>query len=125
MIYNLLQVVRGYAAQASPEPVKVNELSTEKLFLDRQEELVALHRMLKGERLREVLPLEERTQAVQARLRALLKQAWTPSWKKARPGKPRPPQPTAKELGAHTSVHKILQEARQQRDKTPINPLKC
>ena len=125
VIYNILQVVRGYAAQASPEPVKVNDLSTEKIFLDMQEELVALHRLLQGQRLLEVLPHEDRAEAVQARLRVLLKQAWTLSWKKARPGKPRPPQPTAKELGAHTSVHKILQEARQQRHKPALNALKC
>jgi len=37
VIYNILQVVRGYAALASPEPVKVNELSTEKIFLDMHE----------------------------------------------------------------------------------------
>jgi hypothetical protein len=125
VIYNVLQVVRGYAAQASPEPVKVNELSAEKIFLDMHEELVALHRMLRGERLLAVLPREGGPEAVQARLRALLKQAWLPSWKKARPGKPRPQRPQAKELGAHTSVHKALQEARQQRDKAPLNALKC
>jgi len=125
VIYNILQVVRGYATQASPEAVKVNELSTEKIFLDMHEELVALHRMLKGQRLLEVLPLEDREEAVKARLQALLKQAWTPLWKKARPGKPRPQQPAAKEVGAHTSVHKILQEARQQREKKPIGNLKC
>src|SRR5262249_2405562 len=125
VIYNILQVVRGYAAQASPEPVKVNELSTEKIFLDVHEELVALHRMLKGQRLLDVLPREDRAEAVQARLRVLLKQAWLPSWKKARPGKPRPQQPQAKELGAHTSVHKVLQEARQKQDKPAFCGLKC
>jgi Transposase DDE domain len=125
VVYNVLQVVRGYAVQGSGEAVKVNELSTEKLFVDMQEELVALHRMLKGDKVLEVLPREERSEVVQARLRRLLKQAWTPSWKKARAGKRRPQQPTAKELGAHTSVHKVLQEARQQREKAPMYDLKC
>jgi hypothetical protein len=125
VIYNILQVVRGYAAQASPEPVKVNELSTEKIFLDMHEELVALHRVLKGERLAEVLPREDGLEAVRGRLRALLKLAWTPQWKKAKPSKPRPHQPKAKQSGAHTSVHKCLEEARQQRQNDLISNLNC
>ena len=124
VIYNILQVVRGYAAQASPEAVKVDEWSTEKIFLDLHEELLGLHRVLKGERFLEVLPREDRPEAVQARLRTLLKQAWTPSWKKAKPSKPRPHQPKAKQSGAHTSVHKCLQEARQKQDSL-ISNLNC
>jgi len=119
VIYNMLQVVRGYAAQASPEPIKVAELSTEKIFADMHEELIGLHRVLKGERLLQVLPREDRAEAVRARLQALLKAAWTPSWKKAKPSKPRPQQPKAKQSGAHTSVHKILQEAKEQAKKPP------
>jgi hypothetical protein len=112
VIYNILQVLRGYAAQASPEAVKVDDLSTENIFKDMHEELLGLHRVLKGRRLLEVLPREEKAEAVQARLQALLKQAWTPSWKKAKRSKPTPHQPKAKQSGAHTSVHKVLQEAR-------------
>jgi hypothetical protein len=125
VIYNILQVVRGYAAQASPEAVKVNELSTEKIFLDMHEELVGLHRVLKGGRLLEVLPREDRPEVVQTRLHALLKQAWTPSWKKAKPSKRRSHQPKAKQSGAHTSVHKCLQEARQRKQDGHISNLNC
>ncbi len=128
VIYNILQVVRGYAALASAEPVKVDELSTEKIFLDMHEELVGLHRVLKGERLLPVLPREDRAEAVRARLAALLRQAWTPSWKKAKPSKKaRPQQPKAKQSGAHTSVHKCLLETRQQTatGKRPISGLNC
>ncbi len=126
VIYNIPQVVRGYAALASPEAVKVDELSTEKIFLDMHEELLGLHRVLKGRRLFEVLPREDTAAAVQVRLRVLLKQAWTPSWKKARPAKkPRSQQPKATESGAHTSVHKLLQKAREQGKKAPLCNLKC
>jgi hypothetical protein len=126
VIYNILQVVRGYAAQASPEAVKVDDLSTEKIFMDMHEELLGLHRVLKGERLFAVLPQENSAAVVRARLLVLLKQAWTPSWKKTRPSKkPCSQQPKAKENGAHTSVHKILQEARQQRKKVPMCDLNC
>jgi hypothetical protein len=125
VIYNILQVVRGYATQASPEPVKVDELSTEKIFLDMHEELVGLHRVLKGQRLVEVLPREDGLAAVRSRLRALLKLAWTPQWKKAKPSKPRPHQPTPKQSGAHTSVHKCLEEARQHSHIATISNLNC
>jgi hypothetical protein len=125
VIYNILQVLRGYAAQAAPEAVKVEALSSEKIFMDLHEELIALHRVLKGERLLEVLPREDRVEAVQARLRALLQTAWTPSWKKAKTSKPRKRQDPAKQSGAHTSVHKILQEARLKRQKTAICDLNC
>jgi hypothetical protein len=126
VIYNILQVVRGYAAQASPEPVKVNELSTEKIFMDMHEELVGLHRVLKGDCLLDVLPRVEGLEAVQARLRALLQLAWTPQWKKAKPpAKPQPHLPKAKLSGAHTSVHKCLEEARQLPSNKPVPSLKC
>src|SRR5262249_50861998 len=62
VIYNVLQVLRGYAAQASPEPVTVNELSAEKIFLDLHEDLLALHRVLKGERFVGVLPREDKAE---------------------------------------------------------------
>jgi hypothetical protein len=121
VISNILQVVRGYAAAASPEAVRVDELSTEKIFLDLHEELVGLHRVLKGQRCLEVLPREDCLEGVRARPGALLGQAWTPSWKKAKPSRPRPPQTKAKRSGAHTSVHKILQEARRQQPKMTTN----
>jgi hypothetical protein len=126
VIYNILQVVRGYAAQGSPEAVKVAELSTEKIFQDMHEELIGLHRVVKGERLLAVLPQEESSEAVRQRLGELLAMAWTPSWKKAKPPKsPRPHQPKAKQSGAHTSVHKLLQRARQQPQENTIIATEC
>jgi hypothetical protein len=124
VIYNVLQVVRGYAAQASPEPVTVNELSSETMFVDVHEELLGLHRVLKGGRLLGVLPDPQSGEEVRARLKDLLAKAWTAQWLKAKPSKkPRPQQPKAKQSGAHTSVHKILQEAKQQ--KKPKTYLEC
>lgn len=124
VIYNVLQVVRGYAAMGSPKPVTVNELSSEQIFKDMHEELLGLHRVLKGERLLGVLPDPQSVQEVRERLAELLAKAWTAQWLKAKPNKkPRPQQPKAKQSGAHTSVHKILLEAKRQ--KTPTPGLKC
>jgi hypothetical protein len=124
VIYNVLQVVRGYAAKASPQPVRLNELSSEQIFKDMHEELIGLHRVLKGDQVVAVLPVPESAAEVRERLKELLAKAWTRQWLKAKPSnKPRPPQPRAKQDGAHTSVHKILQEAK--RLKTPITDLHC
>ena len=119
VIYNMLQVMRGYATQASPEVVQAEELSSEKIFWDLHEELVGLHRVLKGERLIEVLPREDSLQSLQAHLQTLLARAWTDSWKKAKPSKARPRTPPDKQSGAHCSIHKILQQAKHTQTQTP------
>src|SRR5262249_48507445 len=46
VIYNVLQVIRGYAAQTAPAPMPVEALSAEQIFTDLHEELVGLHRLL-------------------------------------------------------------------------------
>jgi len=117
VIYNLLQVIRGYVAAGCPEPVRLEELSAEKLFADLHEELLGLHRTLNLEEVLGALAALAATD-VPARLRALLAGAWTPTWRKAVNKKPRPHQPKAKQSGAHTSVHKILLEAKQHQEKT-------
>jgi hypothetical protein len=114
VMYNVLQVLRSYAAVSGPEPVAVANLSMEKLFADVQEDLVALHEVLRLEEITvcfEAVPTPVR---LQERLGKLLGQAWSKDWLKAVSKKPRVYKPKAKQAGAHTSVHKILQEARQQ-----------
>jgi hypothetical protein len=114
VIYNVLQVIRGYAAEAAPEPVAVavEALSAEQIFTDLHEELVGLHRVLAAEELLRCLPAPETADQVRARLRELLGRAWSASWRKAVNKKRRPHQPKEKELGAHTSVHKVLEAAK-------------
>lgn len=114
VIYNMMQLVRGVVAASRPEPVKVEEISTEKIFEDLHEQLVGLHTVLNRE---EVLPcvkiprtLDEMTQ----RLAALLGSAWSSRWKKGTNKKRRAVQTKAKQSGAHTSVHKLLEQAKQQ-----------
>jgi hypothetical protein len=118
LMYNVLQVLRGYAAAAAPEPVAVEMLSAEQIFADVHEELVGLHRVLGAEELLSCLPPPMLAEQVQARLWALLGRAWSASWRKAVNKKRRPHQPKKKELGAHSSVHKILEAAKAaNRDK--------
>ena len=45
----------------------------------------------------------------------LLDSVWTPRWRKAVNTKPRPKVAKAKQSGAHTSMHRLLHAARQER----------
>jgi len=115
VIYNLLQVLRRYAAAVASPPAPVAALSAEQIFADLHEELVGLHRLLSPEELAACLPGAAAGEAVRAALRALLGAAWSAAWLKAANKKPRPHKPRAKQSGAHTSVHKILQAAKADR----------
>jgi hypothetical protein len=112
VMYNVLQVLRGYAAAVAPEPTEVEALSAEQIFTDLHEELVGLHRVLGPEELLAWLPAPAPAEQVGSRLRALLGRAWSACWRKAVNKKRRPHRTKEKELGAHTSVHKILEAAK-------------
>ena len=62
-------------------------------------------------------PYQGKGTAETALLRQLLGRAWSEGWKKAVNKKPRPQQAKAKQSGAHTSVHKILQAAKSEKQK--------
>jgi hypothetical protein len=113
VIYNVLQVIRSAIAAGRPEPTRVAELSTEKIFADLHEELVGLHRTLQPGEWLGILRASLDAARVQARLRALLMGAWTPEWRTATQRQRRPQQAKARQSGAHTSVHKVLHEAKQ------------
>jgi hypothetical protein len=117
VMYNVLQVLRGYAAASAPELVAVEALSAEQIFADLHEELVGLHRVLDADELLGSLPPPVPADQVGARLRALLGRAWSASWRKAVNKKRRPHKPQQKELGAHTSVHKLLEAAKADSSK--------
>jgi hypothetical protein len=118
VIYNILQLIRGYIAAARPEPTKVEELSAEMIFRDLHEELISLHKTLKVEELLAVLRQPPSGEQLQARLRERLGGVWSSLWKKVVNKNPRSHKPKAKQSGAHTSVHKILQKAKEHKQKT-------
>lgn len=112
-IYNVVQLFRAYAAASRPEPVAVASVSVAKLFDALHEDLVALHEVLRVEELTACFKATPTQEELRAQLRALLGRAWSKEWLKAVPKKPRAYKPKAKQAGAHTSVHKILLEARR------------
>ncbi len=119
VIYNILQLVRGYVASGRSEPVKVEEVSTEKIFEDLHEQLVSLHTVLSSEELVPCLKVPKTLDEMKQRLATRLGNLWSPRWKKSVNKKRRPVQAKAKQSGAHTSVHKLLQQAKQQHKDQP------
>ena len=120
VLYNLVQLVRAYVAVGRPTPVAVTTLSAEKLFTTVQEQLVSLFTLLTPVEVQDCFPRVLTSAELVAQLRELLSRAWSPEWVKTVNQKPRPQRPKARQSGAHTSVHKVLQAARQQpRAKDP------
>jgi hypothetical protein len=117
MYYNLLQVLRGLAAQTQARATQ--SVSTHNLFTDLQHELIALHRLAKPDSL--AAGLRERAAALvdlRAYLLDRLHVAWTPLWAKAPPKKRHLPKPKHKRGGAaHFSSHRILEEYKKSQRK--------
>jgi hypothetical protein len=112
VLYNLLQVVRAYVAQGSKRSVA--EVSTEKLFLDVQNQLIAWNELMEPkETMNLIQPYDLKKTC--ARLQRLLSKVWTDIWKKA-PLKKRPPPQHSGKRG-HVSAYRILQEARERKLK--------
>lgn len=116
VIYNMLQVIRGYVAAGPAAPRPCAELSVEKIFESLKKQLVSLHEVLDTEVLRCLPEQPPSVEEIRALLAACVDKAWTPQWIKAVNKKPRRHKPKPKQSGAHTSVHKILQEAKQKKN---------
>src|SRR5262249_8850187 len=114
VLYNLLQVIRAYVA-AGRADITAEALSVEQIFLDVQKELTALTELFAPRTIAGWYAEELSREELVARLGALLAGVWTPRYRKAVTTKPRPKVKKAKCSGAHTSVHKVLQEERLKR----------
>ena len=115
LLYNMVQVIRGYVATAQPPPCVAEELSTEQIFYDVQRELTAVSVLVPPAMVVAAYAEELSREALCQRLYGLLAPVWTPRWRKAVNAKPRPKVAKAKQSGAHTSMHRLLGTARQER----------
>jgi Transposase DDE domain len=107
VLYNILQVIRAYVAQGSQH--RVAEVSTENLFVDVQNQLIAWNEVITPQetiRLIEPLSLEHTCR----RLKKLLRNVWTDAWRKAPAQKRRPTQHSGKRC--HMSAYRLLQASR-------------
>jgi len=115
LLYNMVQVARAYAAQAAQRPT--DQVSTEKLFYDAHQQLVAWtaagEAAYAAAHLATPLPRDE----LRRRLTQWIGGSWTERWIKAQNKRPRKPQPKARQSGAHTSVWRALQAHRPQTAK--------
>lgn len=115
VLYNLIQVMKGYAAEAADR--KIEEVSGEKIFVDVTRELTAWS--VAGNT-RSLSPLAVSRTAAQVRvcLQRLLKRAWTPRWVKAKlqPGRGKH-YPDIKVPGKCISIERALREYAEQEPK--------
>ncbi len=118
LLYNMIQVVRGYLAEA--HDVEPEEISMEKLFDDVEQQLIAWDVMFEPEVTLAYFaspPLQE----LQSRLRTLLGGTWSDVWLKSAPqeqhGKTR-----KKHARTHNSVYRILQAHTRQKPKRVALP---
>lgn len=122
VMYNVLEALRCQIAASRPQALEVQGLSLGKIFGDVHEELVGLHRVLSVAEIVGCVKETETPEELLARLRELVIAAWSSDWLKSTPKKPRvyKPKTKAKKSGAHTSVHRVLQQARLR--NTPSKP---
>jgi hypothetical protein len=113
VLYNLIQVVKRYLAADPGTPVAAAEISTELLFRDVERQLIALTELAEPAEVIACLPKALSMAEAIARLRDMLAGAWRPEWRKAVNTKRRSQVPKAKQSGAHTSIHRVLQAHRQ------------
>lgn len=110
VLYNLLQVVRGYVAEA--EAREAETISLEKLFADVTDQLIAWSQVIEPTTtvalFAEPPPLTE----MRRRLRALLGGVWTERWVKA-PARKRTVAAKQRQR-THGSVYRILEAHRRQ-----------
>ncbi len=111
LLYNLLQVVRGYIAAAQERPVPT--ISLELLFDDVHRQLIALSELVAPPVVAALFePLPDGA-TLHRRLERLLTPVWTPRWLKAPPQKRKPPTPPTSSAGNHTSVYRLLEAYRR------------
>lgn len=113
VLFNVLQLVRGYIAAGRPEPV-VEDVSAEQVFADLTRDLVGLHEVLSVDEVIGGVPVPGADGPMRDRLRGLLSRLWSPRWAKGRNRTKRPEKPPPRKSGGHTSVHKLLQQAKPQ-----------
>jgi hypothetical protein len=106
LLYNMIQVVRGYVAQA--QDLEPDEISTEKLFDDVERQLIAWNVMFDPEVTINYFERMPNLRTLHARLRKLLGSTWSDTWIKS-PPQERHRKTPSKSARTHNSVYRILQ----------------
>lgn len=105
LLYNLMQVVRGYVAQSqSCEPT---EISSELMFRDVEDQLIAWETFVSHETTTEYFDVARTMPQIKRRLATLLNHCWKDSWK-ASPTQRVHNATHTHGRGTHSSVHRLL-----------------
>ena len=110
-LYNLIQVIRGYVAEANKVPTET--VSSEMLFRDVQKQMICWAELGSTPEPERVLTIPTEPRAIRRRLRTLLHGLWSEQWIKSPPKKNW--KPTAKNnsvAGGHSSAWKLLNKAK-------------
>jgi IS4 transposase len=111
LLYNVIQVMRAYIAEGRKMAPK--EISSEMLFEDVHRQLTAWTEMLSDEATVALLSTTWTAPQVVRRLQSLLQGLWSELWRKAKNKKSPPPHPKNKyPKGGHTSVYRVIRDAR-------------
>ena len=106
LLYNMIQVVRGYIAQAQDrEP---DEISTEKLFDDVERQLIAWNVMFDPQVTLSYFEGLPDLPSLQTRLQKLLGSTWSDTWLKS-PAQQHHGKTPTKPARTHNSVYRILE----------------
>jgi hypothetical protein len=106
LLYNMIQVIRGYLGEA--HDVEPEDISTEKLFDDIEQQLIAWNVMFDPAVTLEYFQSPLRLPHLQSRLRDLLSVTWSDVWLKSPPQEQHGKTPR-KHARTHNSVYRILQ----------------
>jgi Transposase DDE domain len=111
LLYNALQVLRAYLA--FHQGCEAQKISNEKLFYDLKRQMVSVNELVEEERLLELLGAVPTAAELRDHLRANLQGVWSRRWWKAPSSRGGGHQKVkTRVLGNHTSVYRVLQQAR-------------
>ncbi len=110
LLYNVLQVVRGYLATLQARPAA--SLSSEMIFHSVCDQLTACTQLLPLPTLIATASQPRTSAEVRQRLNDLLAHQWSKLWQKCPAKKKSPPQPQTPVPGGHSSAWKLLQKAK-------------
>ncbi len=111
LLYNLLQVVRGYVAVAQARPIPT--ISLELVFDDVHRQLIAVSELVAPPVVALLFEPLPDSGTLRKRLTYLLAAVWTFRWLKAPPQPRKPPPRPTHSAGNHTSVQRLLEAHRQ------------
>lgn len=111
-LYNVLQVIRQHLALAQPEPLDPEELSTEQIFVDVKRQLITVSELVPSHEITALIPKGRTLTELKAHLKSILQMDIPKLWYKARNKKPRPHPKKVKHSGAHTSVARLINAAK-------------